>query len=122
MLGQKRLVGRDDMLARRRAPSTYWSAGSVPPMVSMMTSTSGSSISWDDVGREPDAIESNIARLVRVANRNPAQADRPAGPTGDPFGMLGQQPRDSSAHRPQSDQADRHVFHVAKLIKGSSQR
>ena len=82
VLGQERLVGRDHVLARgQRSRARYCKAGSVPPMVSMMMSTSGSSISRDDsvVSRTPSSRTSRglsrsrtaaqVQRIVRPARR-----------------------------------------------------
>ena len=47
MLGQQSLVGRDHVLARGEGREHELKAGSVPPIVSMMMSTSGSSITCE---------------------------------------------------------------------------
>ena len=77
-------------LPAARAASTYCKAGSVPPIVSMMMSTSRIVDQLRDVGREPDAVERNIARLFQIADRRPGPADALAGAAGDPVGVIRQ--------------------------------
>ena len=94
------------------AASTNCKAGWVPPIVSMMMSTSGSSITRDTsvVSRTPSSRTSRGLSRLRTAAQ--VQRDSSAGAAGDPVGVVRQQPRDPGSHGPQADHADCDVIHV----------
>ena len=111
MLGQERLVGRDDVLARRQRGEH------------IVECRLGSAHRLDndvDVGvvdhlrhirRQPDAVQAAVTRLFQVAHGRPGPANSAAGPAGDPVGVLGQEASHTGSHGSQADHADGDVFH-----------
>ena len=67
-----------------------------------------------DLGRDPNALERDVPRLLGIADDGPLPADALARPAGDPVGMLGQDPGHARPHGAQPDQSDRDLFHVLR--------
>ncbi len=65
-------------------------------------------IAHDPIGRDRRGAGS-----ARVADDRPPDLDLPPRPPGDPVAVLGEQPRDPRADRPQPQHPDRHTFHPA---------
>ena len=91
---RRALLAVTTCLPAASAASTNFKAGWVPPMVSMMMSTSGSSINRDTsvVSRTPSSRTSRGFSRSRTAR--PGPADPSARAAGDPVGVVRQQPRD----------------------------
>ena len=106
------------------AARTYSIAGSIPPMVSITTSTSGSSITCraSPVSLTPSSETPRGFRRSRTAAH--FQRTGPARARADALGMLGQEPRHAGSHRAQPDQPNRYVVHylISPIPAGPSKQ
>ena len=111
VLGQERLVGRDDVLPRGQG-SEHQAQGGVGP-ADRLDDDPDLGVVDDAAGvvDDLDAVEPSAADLPQVPDGGPLEPDPFPRATRDQVGPLAQQSRDPRADRPHAEQPDRDPFH-----------